>query len=533
MALDLTGEGNWQPAAAAAARGGAEIDLTRTLSSEAAGCEGAVRGASGGGDAGAIDLSGPDLMAEARHLSSIFPDLRPANILAVLMDFQDHHDDPVAVVSSLLSERTSLGPESLAQLPKPSDVSALGVSAFSTLQDALTTLLGIFPNADPSALRTALSHKQEEGIADLVGAQSAEMLEGYVRVSDAAALSSTATVLPHELPFDMEEFLPAEEDSYEARTMLKGLRTRPSVDMAHAVPGWDRFLASRGENSAGISSAERGAAAAATSLDVGYCEWVEYALSGRFPMVSLPHIRATLAELGDYTACWGRLRSDIVLHGGIDFLGGDGEGVGGGGKKRKRKGGSRAVLLRTARKPGGAPGGDLPDRLRLEAIFCEHRNILLDELCKRWDRRNLPFVVNTLLTTNGSTAAESPAASDGLSACGGNDDVNATGQAARPASPMSAAATVPSPSVGVLVECLCCYDEVPQIELGVCSGNRHHAFCLECVCILPASTCAAISAYNRHAVASPPALSHTWPYIGVSEGLLMRSSDGVAWNSFA
>ena len=402
MALDLTGEGNWQPAAAA---NGAEIDLTRTLSSEGARGEGARGGARGGGGGGsgggAIDLSGPNLMAEARHLSSIFPDLRPANILAVLMDFQDHHDDPVTVVSSLLSERTSLGPESLAKLPKPSDVSALGASAFSTLQDALTTLLGIFPNADPSALRSSLSQKQEEGIADLVGAQSAEMLEGYVRVSDAAALSGTTAPLPHELPFDTEEFLPAEEDSYEARTMLKGLRTRPSVDMVHAVPGWDRFLA------------RHGAGTAAASLDGEYRVWAEYALGGRFPMVSLPHIRATLAELGDYTACWGRLRSDIVLHGGIDSFGGDSLGAGGGGgRKRKRKRGSRAVVLRTERKPGGAPGGDLPDRLRLEAIFCEHRNILLDELCKRWDRRN------ATLTTNGGTAAESPAALDGLSACG-------------------------------------------------------------------------------------------------------------------
>lgn len=68
------------------------------------------------------------------------------------------------------------------------------------------------------------------------------MLEGYVRISDAEALSNTTAPLPHELPLDMDEFLPADEDSYESRMMLKALTVRPTVDIAHTVLGWDRFL---------------------------------------------------------------------------------------------------------------------------------------------------------------------------------------------------------------------------------------------------------------------------------------------------
>ena len=102
VTLDLTADGgSWEPQA------GTEIDLTRTLSSEeAVGRTAEAAAAPGdssavGGSGATIDLSGPNLMAEARHLSSIFPDLRPANILAVLMDFQDYHDDPVSLSLSL------------------------------------------------------------------------------------------------------------------------------------------------------------------------------------------------------------------------------------------------------------------------------------------------------------------------------------------------------------------------------------------------------------------------------------------------
>jgi hypothetical protein len=359
-----------RPAAAAAATAGA--------------------GAAGANDA-TIDLSaGPDLMAEARNLSAIFPDLRPASILAVLMDFSDYHDDPVTVVSSLLGERTTFGPASLAKLPRPQEVKGpLGLSAFAALEDAVTTLLAIFPNADPTALRSSLTKKQEDGVDDLVGTQSAEMLEGYVRVSDAAALaaSNAAAPLPHELPLDMAEYLPAEEDGYEARTMIRALTVRPTVETANTVPGWDQFLVGgppTGAAAAAAAAASPAPTAASTSDSSEYRDWAEYALSGRFSMVSLPHIRAVLAERGSYAQAWSRLRNDIVMHGGMDPLassaGGGGGGGGGGGKKRKRRGGGGPrVLLSTARRPGRAPGGDLPGQLRLEAIFCEHRSTLLAE----------------------------------------------------------------------------------------------------------------------------------------------------------
>ena len=113
---------------------------------------------------------------------------------------------------------------------------------------------------------------------------------------------------------------------------------------------------------------------------------------------------------------------------------------------------ARSVLLRTARRLGAAPGGELPEALRLEAVWCEHQGAILAELCRRWDARN--------------AAAASP---------------QLGGAAAAAAPPTSAAAAAGPVESASLVECPCCYDDVPPIELGACSGNRQHGFCLECV----------------------------------------------------
>ena len=80
----------------------------------------------------------------------------------------------------------------------------------------------------------------------------------------------------------------------------------------------------------------------------GYDSWAEYALAGRFTMVSLPHIRSVLTEARSYRAALDQLRGDVILQGGsdpVDIASGGG-GVSGGpghGKKRKRKpkGGAR------------------------------------------------------------------------------------------------------------------------------------------------------------------------------------------------
>lgn len=243
--MDLTGgDDEDDDYAKAIAASLAPIDLTRTAVSDA-GAAAAPAAHPPAAGSGAVDLSGPNFMAEARTLAAIFTDLKPAHILAVLMDFDDHHDDPVSVVSALLGERSSFGPESLASLPKPTSVKGpMLLSAYAALDEAVTMLLTVFPNADPTALRTKLAKMQEEGVDDLVASASAEMLEGYVRVSDAAALAAasaggaSAGPLPHELPFQLGEFLPTEVDGYEGRTMIRGLTARPTAETAESVPGW-------------------------------------------------------------------------------------------------------------------------------------------------------------------------------------------------------------------------------------------------------------------------------------------------------
>jgi hypothetical protein len=91
--------------------GGAPVDLTGTATAAAAAAS------SGGAEAPAEQ----DLMAEARMLSSVFPDLSAGSILGLLYAFAAHHEHPAAVVSSLLGERTGTGPSSLETLPKPSE----------------------------------------------------------------------------------------------------------------------------------------------------------------------------------------------------------------------------------------------------------------------------------------------------------------------------------------------------------------------------------------------------------------------------
>jgi hypothetical protein len=146
------------------------------------------------------------------------------------------------------------------------------------------------------------------------------------------------------------------------------------------------------------------------------------------------------------------------------------------------------VLLSTARRPGRAPGGDLPGQLRLEAIFCEHRSTLLAELCRRWDVRHAAAAAAAAGAA--SSPAGTPAAVDAAEpslAAGGGSSGGAGGESAgwvEPSvSPGLGASAAASRFGGgaATVECPCCYDDVPQVELGACSGNRRHQFCLECV----------------------------------------------------
>ena len=320
-AVDLTGADEQPAAAAAAAQPAAAaaagaIDLTDASGHQAGGGGGgggeaaaassstygaAAAGGGGASGGGAIDLATPsfDLMAEARNLCAIFPDLRPANILAVLMEFSDYHDDPVAIVSTLLAERTGkLGPESLARLPHPTDVHGPpGAAAFNEVDSAVTSVLAVFPNADPTALRAMVVKRQEEGVEDLVGVVSASMLEGYTRVSDAAAKQADSTP-PHLLPWEMEEFIP-QADGYEGREFVRQMVSRPELRNAEStVPAWAAFLGAEGRKGG------------------GYGEWVEYAISARFPMVSLPHLRSRCAGGSGYRAAYRQLLLDIVEHGG-------------------------------------------------------------------------------------------------------------------------------------------------------------------------------------------------------------------------
>ena len=163
------------------------------------------------------------------------------------MEFSDYHDAPVAIVSTLLAERTGkLGPESLARLPHPTDVHGPpGAAAFNEVDSAVTSVLAVFPNADPTALRAMVVKRQEEGVEDLVGVVSASMLEGYTRVSDAAAKQASSTP-PHLLPWEMEEFIP-QADGYEGRELVRQMVSRPELRNAEStVPAWAAFLGAEG-----------------------------------------------------------------------------------------------------------------------------------------------------------------------------------------------------------------------------------------------------------------------------------------------
>ena len=102
---------------------------------------------------------------------------------------------------------------------------------------------------------------------------------------------------PHLLPWEMEEFIP-QADGYEGREFVRQMVSRPELRNAEStVPAWAAFLG---------AEARKG----------GYGEWVEYAISARFPMVSLPHLRSRCADGGGYRAAYRQLLLDIVEHGG-------------------------------------------------------------------------------------------------------------------------------------------------------------------------------------------------------------------------
>ena len=68
-----------------------------------------------------------------------------------------------------------------------------GAAAVNEVDSAVTSVLAVFPNADPTALRAMGVKRQEEGVEDLVGVVSASLLEGYTRVSAAAAKQACST----------------------------------------------------------------------------------------------------------------------------------------------------------------------------------------------------------------------------------------------------------------------------------------------------------------------------------------------------